>query len=291
LPISRRTVSTGRQTLVKPGQRGGNFGVLVAQPIHQLNCESIAQRHLIGHRRWRRFRTQQPIGQQISLLAERAVRHLGFGEPAEVLDQHDAQGGGKRPQLADGQRLHLLVSPDIAAEYFWIETAIRVGDEGPGHAENARIEGERAVGQLGQLPVIAGRQIRADVVDLPLDQVVVVQQPQAGRRDCAALVRDKGDGGVRLQQRGRVVREPPGKRMPLDRRRGHGLGSGQAASMRLEALDTEQLLADDALSLPKRRAACAPEEEFQRRLFLDGRRRTGRLDPGLGAELTVTACV
>lgn len=46
--------------------------------------------------------------------------------------------------------------------------------------------------------------------------------------DRASLVRDLGDGAVGLQQDGRVVRKPAGQQMPLDRRRGHTLSSGQA---------------------------------------------------------------
>ena len=62
-----------------------------------------------------------------------------------------------------------------------------MGDEGPGDAEHPRIAGERAIAQLGQLAVVARRQIGADLADLLLDQMVIVEQPFGGRRDDAAL--------------------------------------------------------------------------------------------------------
>ena len=88
-----------------------------------------------------------------------------------------------RPELADRQRLHVLVGAHEAAQHLGVEVAVGVGDEGPGEAEHARIAGERTVGQLRQLPIVAGRQIGADFANLPFDEVIVVDQPLGGRRD------------------------------------------------------------------------------------------------------------
>ena len=115
-----------------------------------------------------------------------AAVHDPLGEPPEVLDEHDPQGDGHRPEFADRQRLDLLVGPHVAAQHLGIEAAIGVGDEGPGHAEHARISRERPVSKLGQLAVIARRQIGADFADLPLDEMVVVDQPFGRRGDRAA---------------------------------------------------------------------------------------------------------
>ena len=134
------------------------------------------------------------------------------GEAAQVLDQHDAQGDRDGPQLADGERLHALVGGDEAAQGVGIEVAVGVRDEGPGEAEHARIAGERARGQFRQLAVVAGRQVVADLADLLLDQVVVVEQPFGRRHDTAAAFQFGGAGAIGGEQHGGVVVEPPVQR-------------------------------------------------------------------------------
>jgi hypothetical protein len=62
-----------------------------------------------------------------------------------------------------------------------------VGHEGPGDTEDARVIRKRPGGELGQLAVVAQRQITANIPYLPLDHVKIVDQP-LGRR---------GDGGSR----------------------------------------------------------------------------------------------
>ena len=81
-----------------------------------------------------------------------------------------------------------LVGAHEAAQHLGVEAAVGVRDEGPGEAEHARIAGERPVGELGQLAVVARRQVVADLADLLFDEVVVVEQPFGGRRDGPALV-------------------------------------------------------------------------------------------------------
>ncbi len=61
-----------------------------------------------------------------------------------------------------------------------VEMAVRVGDVGPGQAQYPRVTGERAVRELRQLPVVAGRQVVADLADLRVDEVIVVEQPFCG---------------------------------------------------------------------------------------------------------------
>ena len=97
------------------------------------------------------------------------------------------------------------------AQHIRIEMAVGVGDESPGQAEHARISGERAVGQLRQLAIVARRQGRADFADLPLDQIVVVHQPFGCRRDGTSLVDCAGDPSVCVQQDGAIVGEPAGQ--------------------------------------------------------------------------------
>ena len=82
----------------------------------------------------------------------------------------------------------LLVGAHEAPQRLGVEAAVGVGDKGPGHAEHPRISGERPVGELGQLPVVARRQIVADLADLLFDDVIVVDQPFRRRRDRASFL-------------------------------------------------------------------------------------------------------
>ena len=49
--------------------------------------------------------------------------------------------------------------------------------------EHPRVAGEVAVGQLGQLPVVVGGQVVADLAELLVDDGEVVDEPLRGRRD------------------------------------------------------------------------------------------------------------
>ena len=59
-----------------------------------------------------------------------------------------------------------LVGRDEAGQLVNIKRAIGMGDKGPGQAEHARIPLEGPGGEFRQLPVIAGRQVRADFADV-----------------------------------------------------------------------------------------------------------------------------
>ena len=145
--------------------------------------------------------------------------------------------------------------------------AVGVRDEGPGEAEDARIAGERPVGELRQLAVVAGRQVVADLADLLLDEVVVVEQPLGGRRDGAPFADRVGDGAIGGEQHARVVAEArPRASGRAIGPRGDALGRGQALGVLLEPLDAEELRADRLLAIPRYGLRRAPEgapNEFQ----------------------------
>ena len=170
--------------------------------------------------------------------------HDPLRQPPEILDQHDPQCDRHRPEFADRQRLDLLVGPHVANQHFGIEAAVGVGDEGPGHAEHARISRERSLGELGQLPVIARRQVGANVADLPLDEMIVVDQPFGRRGDRAPLVDRLGDGAIGIEQHRSVVGEPTRQRMALGRLRCDGLRDREAPRVLLQALDAEEFFAN-----------------------------------------------
>ena len=117
--------------------------------------------------------------------------------------------------------------------------AVGMRNESPGEAEHPRIAGERAIDQLRQLAVIAGRQGGVDFTDLPLDEVIVVDQPFGGGGDGAARLDRGGDGAVGFEQGGGVVCEASGQCLAPGRLWCDRLGRREAAGVLLPALDAE----------------------------------------------------
>ena len=89
-----------------------------------------------------------------------------------------------------------------------LEAAVGVSDERPGHPEHPRISCEWPVGKLGQLAVVAGRQIGADLADLPFHEMIVVDQPFRRRGNCACLANRLGDCAMCIEEHRCVVGEP-----------------------------------------------------------------------------------
>ena len=238
--------------------------VLVAQPLGQLRGEDLGQRargagpDVQFQRRARVAGGEQPVGELLRVGALAPPGADLVGEAAQVLDQDDAQRDGHRPQLADGQRLDTLVGGDVAAQDQRVEMAVGVRDEGPGQPEHARVAGERAARELGQLAVVAGRQVVADLAHLLLDEVVVVQQPLGRRHHAATALEFGGAGAVGGQQHPGVVVQSPlqgqdGRGMVRD-----GLGRGQGLRVQFQPVGAEQLLAHGRRVVPGRGRRPAP---------------------------------
>ncbi len=83
--------------------------------------------------------------------------------------------------------------------------AVGVRDEGSGQAEHARIAGERPIGELGQLPIVARRQRGADFTNLPFNEVIIIDQPVGCRCERPALVDCSGDHTVGVEQYSAIV--------------------------------------------------------------------------------------
>ena len=54
-------------------------------------------------------------------------------------------------------------------------------DVGPRDPEDARIAFQRAIGELGQLPIESARQVIANFANLLFDDMKVIDQPLGGR--------------------------------------------------------------------------------------------------------------
>ena len=188
-------------------------------------------------------RILHPLGQFVRRLPGRRVVHDQFGDAPEILDQHDPQGDRHGPQLADGQRLHRLVGEQVAAQRLGVEVAVRMRHQRPRRAKHPRQPGERPRRQLGQLRVVARRQVHADLAYLHVHEVVVVGQPFGGGGGVVAVPGCLRDGAVGAEQEhgvvGQAVRQPAA---PGPARR-HRLGGGEAPGVLLQALDAEQLAA------------------------------------------------
>ena len=76
-----------------------------------------------------------------------------------------------------------------------------MGHEGPGESEHARIPFERALRQLGQAAIEPARQILADLANLLLREIKVVEQPLVRGRDGALIANGLFDAAIGLEER------------------------------------------------------------------------------------------
>ena len=251
-PIGGRPL--GREALVEPEKRRGDSRVLVAQPLDELHREGGHERGTLkppeGRRR-RRHRSaaesEQVVGQRVGLLARRPPADDRLGLASKILDQHDPQGHRHRPELADGEGLYALVGLHEATERFRIEAAIRVCDERPGDSVDARIAGQGSLGQLGQLAIKAGRQVIADLAQLFVHHVEVIDQPFRRRRDRAFLPDGLGGQAIRLAQHASVVLDARQQRTAPPRPAHDALSGREALGVLFEALDAKELRPDRLL--------------------------------------------
>ncbi len=122
------------------------------------------------------------------------------GHAANVLDESQPQHGGHRPQLTDDERRDLLKGAEKELDVPFVDATFGVRDEGDGDLVHARIAGQRADRELGQLAVIAAREALCHVADVLLDHVEVVEEPLAGRSDIDVARRRLAEACVRVDQ-------------------------------------------------------------------------------------------
>ena len=148
---------------------------------------------------------EQSVGELVRQLPRGATADDPLGQAAEVVDEQDPQADRDRPQLADRERLDLLVGADHPPQTLRVEPAVRVGDVRPGEAQDPRIALEVALGQLRQLAVVVRRQVVADLAQLLVDDGEVVDEPLGRRGDPAFVLDRPGQDAVRLEQDAAVL--------------------------------------------------------------------------------------
>ena len=204
----------------------------------------------------RRERRRPPVAGRVDLghvvvgrLARFARVDRLFRQAAQVLDESELEHARPGPQLADRERRHRLVAVQEAQELLPVEAAVAVADELDGQGVDARVAGQLPCRELGQVAVVAARQVLADVADLGSDQVVVVEQPLRRRRDELPPVHVLGHAEVRLAQDARVVVEAREHVARVAaRRRIDGQARRQGLGPLLEPLDAQQLVPEGLLA-------------------------------------------
>ena len=191
--------------LVEPPQGGGRLRILISQTLHQLDreggglgggVEPLEREGPAGLA----AEPEKVVREGVGGLAGRAPGDDVLGQPPQVLHEHDAEGDGDRPELADGQGLDPLESADEALERVGLEATVGVRDEGPRDPEHAGIALQRALRELGKLAVEAGRQILADLTHHRVHHVEIVDEPLRGRRRRALVADHRGDLSIALEQ-------------------------------------------------------------------------------------------
>ena len=97
--------------LLQPHQCRRDRGILIPQPLHQLDDESHVQSREIvvvakqgAGIRWLAIDAQQAVRHVVRFLACSASAEDAIGGAPQILDQHDAQRDRDGPQFANGQR-------------------------------------------------------------------------------------------------------------------------------------------------------------------------------------------
>ena len=251
---------------------GGNVGVGLAGPLVPARTWRLgrillplrqSKQECAAHAA-RAHRREQPVeidGVVAIDMVRHAIRHFAcrrvggdpFGEPAQVLDQDDPQRGRQRPEFAEGEIALLLIGHENGGEQVGIERAVVVGDERPGHAVNARQTRQMGIDQHRQVTKVAAGEPVVDLLQLRVQQMKVVQQPFACRRDAISGSRRARQIAVGLAQNLHVL-------MQTWKERGVGAGADarvvrlcQAGGVLPEALKAEDLGTDRRLQQAPRR--------------------------------------
>jgi len=170
--------------LFEPAPRQMHHRVLPGQALAEFRHKGTGQgqfglshvRH--DHDEVRRMLLRHVLQAVSPLVGEVAIvpgHHQAGRDPAQILDQRQPQHDRHRPQLAQFQRGHRLVSRDEGAQRFGINLRIHVRNQLEHQFIDPRKSRRRTVHEPGQLPAIAPGQMPPGHLNLFLDQVKVVE--------------------------------------------------------------------------------------------------------------------
>ena len=188
------------QPLVQPGHRKAGCLGGIAKPVEELCREGVVRRegfHVLQDAGACIFVVQpdDPVRQFVCPDPHASRLVHPHGDPAQVLDQHEAEDGRQRPQFPDLKRLGLLEPLDERRQRFLGDGAVGMGDIEPGQRHHPR-HGVAADRHPGKLAIEPARKIAPDLLDGLLDDIVIVDQPLGGRGNGRARIDVGGDRPV-----------------------------------------------------------------------------------------------
>ena len=189
-------------------------------------------------------RAVQPIAQGMGGFARRLFGGHALGQAAQVFNQHHAQGGGQRPQLALGELVLELVGAQEVDEQGGREGAVGMRHVSPGDGVDPWQPHQRAAGQHRQAAEIAPRQAVVHLARLRDHEVDVVQQPFTRRADVAPALLLLRDEAVGLVQHHDVLAQPRKERRRTHRPLRPAVLLGQAVAELRKARGPQQFTAD-----------------------------------------------
>ncbi|MCY1519163.1 hypothetical protein D9M68_539080 [compost metagenome] len=228
-------------------QRGHVVAVLDGQALPQLRevavLQAVALQCAVEHVEVLHREVRRCVPGRVRDLARDLVLGNALGHAAQVFEQHHAQGGGQRPQLAEHEFVDVLIGVEEGREQRLVEHAVGVRHIGPRNAVHARQPRQRRRDELGQACVVAARHAVMDLLELRLDEVEVVEQPFGCRRHIAPAQRDQRDVVEGGAQRLEVLVDTRKEGRAFARAVVfvfHHLGTGQAVAVLFETLGAEE---------------------------------------------------
>ena len=152
---------------------GPRLRLVVAQPVGQGDDESVTRqarqaRHALG---------AGGLDGRHRLVAAGDGGHDLVAEPAEVLQERQAEHGRDGPDLARREGRRLLVRLDHLADLRLAQRRVGVPQQGRRHGVDTGHPREVTEAQGRQFAVVAARQVVAYLADDFLDDVIVVEEP------------------------------------------------------------------------------------------------------------------
>ena len=199
------------------------------------------------------------IDPAVGEIAIDAARGDVGGDAAQILDQRKPQHDRNRPQLAELERRDRLIRGDEAGEAFRVHAAVAVRDRLERDVVDPWQPRRRAAREARQLAAVTLGQMPLRGADLLFDQVEIVEQPFARRRDAPIRPHRRGQQIAGVAQH-HLVRGEPGKELVRPAAMRQLVRGCQRPPVLLHLLGAEELGAQRRqIVLRQRRAVTAHE--------------------------------